>query len=115
MTQVSDRDSTVNLEDNPHDRALPPSILTPLQQRLALVLFVIGFVLSGVFSLTEHWRRATFMLGLSLAWLAVVRARCDSRILGVLSVRSRKFDVLFCSGLGAVMMFLAASVDALGS
>jgi len=78
-------------------------------------VFVVGFALSALFSATEHWRRATFTLGAALVWLAVLRYACDSRVIGLVAVRSRRFDALFCTTLGAAMMFLAGSVDALGS
>jgi len=45
----------------------------------------------------------------------VVRLTCDSRRVGVLAVRSRRFDACFTGLLGAVMAFLAFSVDSLGS
>ena len=48
-------------------------------------------------------------------FLAVLRLTCDSHILGVLAVRSQRFDALFTASVGTVMMILASSVDALGS
>ena len=50
-----------------------------------------------------------------MVWLAIVRLSCDSKQIGVLAVRSRRFDTMFCAGVGAAMMWLAYSVDALGS
>lgn len=101
--------------DNPHDLAVPPSRL-PRQVQWAMVgWFVLGVVVASGFALTEHWRRATFVLGTSLLWLALVRLTCDSRIVGVFAVRSRRFDAAFCTVIGGMMAFLAASVDALGS
>lgn len=101
--------------DNPHDRGSAPSPLPLWLQQVMWVLLVIGVLASGVFAATEHWRRATFTLGASMMWLAVVRFACDSRVIGLVAVRSRRFDVLFTTVLGAAMMWLAYSVDALGS
>ena len=101
--------------DNPHDIGNPPSPLPLWAQRAMAGVFVVGFALSALFSATEHWRRATFTLGAALVWLAVLRYACDSRVIGLVAVRSRRFDALFCTVLGAAMMFLAGSVDALGS
>ncbi len=103
------------LLSNPHDNDLPPSTVPVALQRAGLVIFVVGMVVSGVFSITEHWRRATFSLGATLVWLSVLRLTCDSQVLGVLAVRSRKFDAVFTALGGAAMLFLSASVDALGS
>lgn len=101
--------------DNPHDIGNPPSPLPLWAQRAMAGLFVVGFLLSALFSATEHWRRATFVLGAAMLWLALMRLICDSRVIGLLAVRSRRFDAAFCAALGATMMFLAGSVDALGS
>ena len=47
--------------------------------------------------------------------LSVVRLTCDSKVLSVLAVRSRKFDAIFTSVVGAFILFLSSSVDSLGS
>lgn len=101
--------------DNPHDRGNRPSRLPAWMQWAGVTLLIAGVVASGVFSATEHWRRATFTLGVALIWLSVLRLTCDSKILGVFAVRSVKFDVAFCLVTGGLMSFLSASVDSLGS
>lgn len=101
--------------DNPHDRGLAPSWLPGGVQWVMIACVVVGVGLSGLFSVLEHWRRATLLLGCSLLWLTVVRLTCDSKRVGVLAVRSRRFDAVFSAALGAAMLFLSASVDALGS
>lgn len=101
--------------DNPHDRGNAPSPLPRWAQQVLVAVFVVGFVLSGVFAATEHWRRATFTLGAAMLWLSVVRLACDSETIGLVAVRSRRFDVCFTTVLGAAMMWLSWSVDALGS
>lgn len=80
-----------------------------------LVLLVVAVAVSGAFAVTEHWRRATFTLGSAMLWLAIIRLTCDSKIVGVLAVRSVRFDVAYTALLGGLMVFLASSVDALGS
>lgn len=101
--------------DNPHDRGNAPSPLPRWVQQVLVALFVVGFVVSGVYAATEHWRRATFTLGAAMLWLSVVRLACDSETIGLVAVRSRRFDVCFTTALGAAMMWLSWSVDALGS
>ncbi|ACP32108.1 putative membrane protein [Corynebacterium aurimucosum ATCC 700975] len=100
---------------NPHDAHLKPSALPSAIQWLAIGLFVVAVVVSGFYAVFEHWRRATLLLGGALMWLAVVRLTCDSSRVGVLAVRSRRFDACFTGILGAAMAFLAFSIDALGS
>lgn len=101
--------------NNPHDLDLAPSRLSAPVQWAMIGLFLAGVAVSGVFAFSEHWRRATVVLGVSLLWLSLVRLSCDSQRVGVLAVRSRRFDAFFTAVLGATMTFLAASVDALGS
>lgn len=101
--------------DNPHDIANRPSPLPLWAQHAMIVVFCAGFAASAVFSATEHWRRATFTLGAAMLWLALMRLACDSKVIGLLAVRSRRFDAFFCAALGAAMMWLSWSVDSLGS
>ena len=101
--------------DNPHDRGNAASPLSVTAQRVMAAVFVVGFVLSGIYMATEHWRRATFTLGAAMLWLTVMRLTCDSQVIGLVAVRSRRFDALFTTVLGAAMMWLSWSVDALGS
>ena len=84
-------------------------------QWAGIALLIAAVVASGIWSGTEHWRRATFSLGVAVMWLGALRLTCDSKILGVFAVRSVKFDVAFCLVTGGLMTFLAASVDSLGS
>lgn len=101
--------------DNPHDVALRPSRMARWAQRAMMGIFLAGLAASAILALTEHWRRATFCLGVALIWLAAARLLCDSRLVGIFAVRSRRFDVLFSVLLGGCMAFLALSVDSLGS
>ncbi|MBC3185957.1 DUF3017 domain-containing protein [Corynebacterium sp. zg-331] len=101
--------------DNPHDATLAPSRLPRGVQCAMLGAFLLGLALSALFAFTEHWRRATVTLGAALLWLALVRLLCDSRLVGIFAVRSRRFDVLFDTLLGGGMAFFALSVDSLGS
>src|SRR5699024_12499357 len=98
-----------------HDVRLSLSPLPGWVQSVFIALSGLGVVASGAMSLMEHWRRATFLLGAAMLWLAVVRRSCDSDRVGVFAVRSRRFDMMFSAALGAALVWLSASVDALGS
>ncbi|MCS4489539.1 DUF3017 domain-containing protein [Corynebacterium sp. ES2794-CONJ1] len=112
LAEIKDLD---RLLINPHDANLKKSSVPPLLQRIGIALFVVLVFLSGFLSYTEHWRRATFALGAAMMWLSLLRLVCDSRVMGILSVRSRGKDAVFTGCLGFAMLFLSASVDALGS
>lgn len=73
------------------------------------VMVALGFV---VF---ERWRRGAFLLGLVALGAAVLRAVLTDERARLLAVRTKRFDVLFSAVVGAVILWLATSVDALGT
>ena len=83
------------------------------------VTLVIGFVLVMIiglaFLVADRWRRGTVTIGSAMLFLGLLRWLVDGEILGVLSVRSRRFDSAFCVTVGSVMLAVAMSVDPLGS
>lgn len=101
--------------ENPHDAGVQPSRLPRTVQKIGVGLFILGLIAATLFAFTEHWRRATFILGVTMIYLALLRLTCDSQVMGLLAVRSRRFDAFYCTILGGGMTFLATSVDSLGS
>ncbi|MDO4910070.1 MAG: DUF3017 domain-containing protein [Corynebacterium sp.] len=100
---------------NPHDVNLPPSFLPTPVQWVGMAIFYILLVAVVLLIVLERWRRSTFTLGVAMVWLAVMRAACDSRVLGIFAVRSRFFDCIFNILVGAGLLFFSTSVDSLGS
>ena len=112
-----ERDALPDPMVNPHSPA-EPAPAEQWSQRARWVLFGILFFGLGaavVFLGLERWRRATFMLGVTMMYLGVIRQYLPDSLLGIFSVRSKKFDLWFCLLVGGAMVFLASSVDALGS
>ena len=100
---------------NPHDLNLAASHVPGWLQWSGMAAFIVLLAAAAWFLFADHWRRATFALGVAMLWLAALRLTCDSAKLGVFAVRSRRFDAAFSAVAGAALMFLSASVDALGS
>lgn len=100
---------------NPHDLNLAPSRVPGWLQWTGMAAFIVLLATAAWFLVADHWRRSTFALGVAMLWLAALRLTCDSAKLGVFAVRSRRFDAAFSAVAGAALMFLSASVDALGS
>lgn len=100
---------------NPHDLNLAASRVPGWMQWSGMAAFIVLLAAAAWFLVADHWRRATFALGVAMLWLAALRLTCDSAKLGVFAVRSRRFDAAFSAVAGAALMFLSASVDALGS
>ncbi|WP_296212870.1 DUF3017 domain-containing protein [Corynebacterium sp. YSMAA1_1_F7] len=108
-------DARQQLLDNPHDRDNSPSRFSrPVQWAL---VGIFGLMLLAVLALllVDRWRRASVMLGSAMVYLAVLRLLLDSRVLGVLAVRSRKFDTAFTAAIGLGILWIAVSVDPLTS
>lgn len=79
-------------------RAIPISIV------LAMVAF--GLVLIAL----AYWRRGTAALALAMLLAGVLRAVLSERVIGVLAVRGKGFDVAFYLLVGAMMATLAVTV-----
>lgn len=100
---------------NPHDLKNPPSRVPKWAQLAGVVALLVLLAVCAGWAFTEHWRRATFGLGLAMIWVAVLRLCCDSHVISLIAVRSKRFDVLFSTLLGAAMVWLSVSIDSLGS
>ena len=119
--QVDDEDSHQvgdfrrKLQENPHDKDLPPSPLSRRAQQVLIAVFL-GIIAVGLFFVViDRWRRGTTAIGAGMLFFAVIRWLVDSEVMSILAVRSRKFDSIFSATLAVAMMYLAISVDTLGS
>lgn len=83
------------------------------QWPLALVLG--GITLALAFVLFERWRRGAFVVGIVALAAAVLRGVLPEHRVRLLGVRGKAFDVGFYAVVGAVILWLAASIDALGT
>ena len=120
MREIAQRARREDLPDpmeNPHSKGDDPRGQNWPQwvQNLLYGVLFFGLAAAAVFLGLNRWRRATLAFGLTLIYLGGIRQVLPDTILGVFSVRSRRFDLAFCGTIGAIMVFLAASVDALGS
>jgi hypothetical protein len=83
------------------------------QWPLALVLA--GIAVALAFVLFERWRRGAFIVGIVALGAAVLRGALPDEKARLLGVRSRPFDVGFYAVVGVVILWLATSIDALGT
>ncbi|MBT0566790.1 DUF3017 domain-containing protein [Williamsia sp. CHRR-6] len=75
----------------------------------ALVLVAVILVLA------DRWRRGAFVFGGAAVVAAVLRAVLPTTRVGLLQVRGRVFDVVAMGTAGAAILWLATSIDALGT
>src|SRR5699024_12833218 len=67
------------------------------------------------FVMFERWRRGAFLLGIVALGAAALRAVLSDERARLLASRTKAFDVLFLAGIGGVVLWLALSVDSLGT
>ncbi|UVE94903.1 DUF3017 domain-containing protein [Dietzia sp. B32] len=110
-------DRPLNGTTDARPRRTRPSRLTWAQVRaqwpLALVLAGVAVALG--FVILERWRRGAFLLGVVALAAAILRAVVPDERARLLGVRGRGFDVAFYTALGAVILWLATSIDSLGT
>ncbi|WP_040521798.1 DUF3017 domain-containing protein [Gordonia araii] len=78
-----------------------------------LVLFVV--LVAGILVFVDRWRRGAFVFGGALAFGAVLRAFLPTSRAGLLQVRSRGFDVAALATLATVVLWMATTIDPLGT
>jgi thiol:disulfide interchange protein len=66
----------------------------------------------GIVRITQyHWRQGAALIGAALVLAALFRAILPARRAGLLAVRGRPVDVLSYAGLGALMLFVALTIQ----
>jgi thiol:disulfide interchange protein len=98
-----------------------PPVDTPVPDPggwLGVVRTHLGFALVlltaavGILRITEyHWRQGAALIGAALVLAALFRAILSPRRAGLLAVRGRPVDVLAYAGLGALMLFVALTIQ----
>lgn len=78
-----------------------------------LVLAVIA--IAGILIIIDRWRRGAFVFGSAMLLGAAFRAFLPAHRVGLLQVRSRAFDIGAMLALGSVVLWLATSIDSLGT
>lgn len=68
-----------------------------------------------VFVLAERWRRGSFVFGVATLLAAGFRLILSDERAGLLVVRSKTFDVAALTAVGGAIVWLAISIDPLGT
>lgn len=70
---------------------------------IVLAIVALGLVLIAL----AYWRRGTLALGVAMVLAGLLRMVLSERVIGVLAVRGKAFDVGFYALVGAGMLALA--------
>lgn len=76
---------------------------------LVVIVVAIGLVLA------DRWRRGALVFGAATLLAAAFRLMMPTERVGLLAVRSRPFDVSALVAVGGAIVWLAVSIDPLGT
>ncbi|MGV9824438.1 MULTISPECIES: DUF3017 domain-containing protein [unclassified Gordonia (in: high G+C Gram-positive bacteria)] len=83
--------------------------------QIPYLLVMLGVVVAAALVLFDRWRRGAFVFGSALVLGSLLRALLPTSRVGLLQVRGRAFDVFCLASVGGVMLWLATSIDPLGT
>ncbi|QLL08462.1 DUF3017 domain-containing protein [Mycobacterium vicinigordonae] len=75
------------------------------------LIFLVAFALAGA----NFWRRGALLIGIGVGVAAVLRLALPDERAGLLVVRSRGTDFLTTFSVGAAMIYVAWTIDPLGT
>jgi hypothetical protein len=75
------------------------------------LIFLVAFVLAGA----NFWRRGALLIGIGVGVAAALRLALPDERAGLLVVRSRGTDLLTTASVGAAMVYVAWTIDPLGT
>lgn len=102
-------------DDRPR-RARPARLRwSQVRAQWPLALVLAGLAVALGFVMFERWRRGAFLLGLVALAAAALRGLVPEHRARLLGVRGKRFDVAFYVSIGAVVLWLATSIDSLGT
>lgn len=86
-----------------------------LRRSIPVVAVVAVIVVAVVLVLADRWRRGAFVFGFATLIAAGCRLCLGNERVGILAVRSRTFDTLSLAAVGSAVVWLAVSIDPLGT
>ncbi|MFY2791112.1 DUF3017 domain-containing protein [Rhodococcus sp. KRD162] len=92
-----------------------PGFRAAVARNLPILAVSVVVLAALILVLADRWRRGSFIFGCAALLAAVLRLCLPESRVGILSVRSRGFDVLALGGVGGAIVFLSLSIDPLGT
>ncbi|MBD0020360.1 DUF3017 domain-containing protein [Gordonia pseudamarae] len=102
-------------EDQPGEDQPRVSLLRAVLVELPYVLVLLAALIAAIFVTFDRWRRGVFVLGSALLLGSLFRALLPSQRAGLLQVRGRLFDSVLMASAGVAILWLATSIDSLGT
>jgi xanthine/uracil permease len=76
-----------------------------------VLIFVVAFSLAAA----NFWRRGALLIGIGVGLAAALRLALTEDRAGLLVVRSKAIDFTMMASVAAAMMYIAATIDPLGT
>jgi hypothetical protein len=76
-----------------------------------VLIFVAAFILVGA----NFWRRGSLLIGIGVGVAAALRLLLSEDRAGLLAVRSKGIDFMTTATVGAAMVYIAWTIDPLGT
>lgn len=83
--------------------------------QIPYLLVILAVIVAAGLVLFDRWRRGAFVFGSALLLGALLRALIPTQRAGLLQVRGRFFDVAAMASVGVLVLWLATSIDPLGT
>lgn len=80
-------------------------------------ILVVGLIFATAFLLvvTNFWRRGALLIGVGVGTAAALRLVLSDDRAGLLVLRTRRLDFAMMTTVAAVMLYVAATIDPLGT
>jgi hypothetical protein len=75
----------------------------------------LGFLVAFGLVIAGYWRRGAVVLGIGVAVAAGLRLALTDEVAGLLVVRSKGVDFVTTASVSAAVLFIAATIDPLGT
>jgi Protein of unknown function (DUF3017) len=86
-----------------------------LRAQWPIVLVELIFAAAYVLAAANFWRRGALLIGIGVGVAAVLRLVLSDERAGLLVVRSRAIDFLTTATVAAAMVYIASTIDPLGT
>ncbi|WP_246541007.1 DUF3017 domain-containing protein [Mycobacterium spongiae] len=95
--------------------SLPAAMTRAVRAQWPVML--VGLIFAAAFALAgaNFWRRGSLLIGIGVGVAATLRLVLSDDRAGLLAVRSRGIDVMTMTSVGAAMVYIAWTIDPLGT
>ena len=86
-----------------------------LQAQWPILLVGLIFVVAFTLAAANFWRRGSLLIGIGVGVAAILRLLLSEDRAGLLVVRSKGTDFVTTATVGAAMIYIASTIDPLGT